>query len=128
MRGSGESILLVEDDPDVAALTVSLLAENGYTVQSYRTVIEACQAFEQPGAGWDLLLSDAVLPDGQGIDLIRRLRLQQPSLEAILFSGYTDELASLDQIQQEGLLFLSKPYTATELLSKVQEAMKRRIV
>jgi len=126
LRGSGESILLVEDDPDVAALTLSLLAENGYTVQSCRTVIEACQAFEQPGAGWDLLLSDAVLPDGQGIDLVRRLRLQQPSLEAILFSGYADERASLDQIQREGLLFLPKPYTAAELLSNVREAIERR--
>ena len=128
LQGSGESILLVEDDPDVAALTLSLLAENGYAVWSYGTAIEACKAFGQPGASWDLLLSDAVLPDGQGIELIHRLRLQQPSLEAILFSGYTDERASLDQIQQEGLLFLYKPYTAAELLSKVQEAMKRRIV
>ncbi len=126
LRGSGESILLVEDDPDVAALTLSLLEENGYTVQSYRTVIDACQAFEQPGAGWDLLLSDAVLPDGQGIDLVRRLRLQQPSLEAILFSGYADERANLDQIQRDGLLFLPKPYTAAELLSNVREAIERR--
>jgi PAS domain S-box-containing protein len=128
LQGSGENILLVEDDPDLAGLTVSLLAENGYAVWLYGTVTEACQAFGQPGASWDLLLSDAVLPDGQGSELIRRLRLQQPFLEAILFSGYADERASLDQIQQEELFFLRKPYTGAELLSKVREAMKRRVV
>jgi PAS domain S-box-containing protein len=126
LQGSGESILLVEDDPDVAALTLSLLVENGYEVCSYGTVIEACQAFEQPGASWDLLLSDAVLPDGQGIELVHRLLLKVPSLEVILFSGYNDERANMDRIQQEGLLFLAKPYTASELLGKVREAMKRR--
>jgi len=124
LQGNGESILLVEDDPDVAALTLKLLSDNGYTAQSCGTAGEARQAFGQPGAAWDLLLSDAVLPDGQGIDLVRSLRQRQPSLEAILFSGYAGERASLGQIRQQGLLFLPKPFTAAELLSMVREAIK----
>ena len=125
-QGSGESILLVEDDPDVANLTMSLLTENGYRVQSCRSVTEANRAFEKLGASWDLLLSDAVLPDGKGINLVHQLRIKQPSLEIILFSGYVDERASLDQIQREGLLFLHKPYTAVDLMRKVREAIERR--
>ena len=125
LRGSGESILLVEDDPDVAILTMSLLAENGYVVQSCRTLAEASSVFERPEASWNLVLSDAVLPDGKGISLIRQLRLKQPTLEVILFSGYADERANLDQIEQEGLLFLPKPFAAADLLRKVREVLER---
>jgi PAS domain S-box-containing protein len=126
LSGSGERILLVEDDPDVAVLTRSLLSEKGYTVRTYRSVADAFRAFEQPGIMWDLVLSDAILPDGRGIDLVRQLRRRQPSLEAILCSGYDDERASLDQIRLEELLFLAKPYTATDLLRKVREALERK--
>lgn len=127
LQGKGERILLVEDDPDVAAMTMSLLEENGYTVQSRRTVDEARKAFQQSGAGWDLLLSDVILPDGQGISLFHQLRLQQPSLEAIMFSGYADERACLSRILEEGILFLPKPFNAVDLLRKVREAMDRRV-
>ncbi len=123
LRGSGESVLLVEDDPDVAALTMSLLAEHGYAVQACRSVAEALRTFQQPGASWKLVLSDVVLPDDGGINLIRQLRLKQPDLEAILFSGYGDERANLDQIQRDGLRFLPKPYTAVDLLHLVWETI-----
>lgn len=127
LQGRGERILLVEDDPDVAAMTMSLLVENGYMAQSCSTVTEALKAFQQPGGGWDLLLSDVILPDGQGVGLVQQLRQQQPSLEAIMFSGYADERASLSRIQEEGLLFLPKPFNAVDLLRKVREAMDRRV-
>ncbi|MGD0153653.1 MAG: PAS domain S-box protein [Thermacetogeniaceae bacterium] len=123
LRGSGESVLLVEDDPDVAALTMSLLAEHGYAVQACRTAAEALRVFQQPGASWKLVLSDVVLPDDGGINLVRQLRLKQPDLEVILFSGYGDERANLDQIQRDGLVFLPKPYTAADLLRLVREAI-----
>jgi PAS domain S-box-containing protein len=128
LQGNGENILLVEDDPDVAGLTVSLLAENGYAVWSYGTVAEACKAFGQLDASWDLLLSDAVLPDGRGSELVRRLRLQQPFLEAILLSSCSDDRAGFGQSQPEELSFLRKPYTAAELLNNVRQSLKRRVI
>ncbi len=126
LRGSGEFIMLVEDDPDVAVLTRSLLSEQGYTVRAYQTVADTLAAFEQQDYRWDLILCDAILPDGKGIELVRQLRKRQPSLEVILSSGYSDERASFYQIRQEGLLFLPKPYTAKDLLRKVGEALERK--
>jgi PAS domain S-box-containing protein len=126
LRGHGESIMLVEDDRDLMNLTRDLLADNNYAVQACRSVSDAEFVFAREKGSFDLLFSDLILPDGRGTDLILLLRQSKPSLPVILVSGYADGLAELDNINNNGLPFLSKPYTAEILLSKVAEVLARR--
>jgi CheY-like chemotaxis protein len=123
-RGHGEKILLVEDDRDLMNLTRELLADNNYIVHACRGVSDAEIIFAQEKEGFDLLISDIILADGRGSDLALQLRLRQPSLGIILASGYADDRADLERIQQQGLSFLPKPYTSEKLMRQIYEVMQ----
>jgi PAS domain S-box-containing protein len=125
LRGRGEKILLVEDDRDLMHLTRELLTDNNYVVHACRGVSDAEIIFAQEKEVFDLLISDIILPDGRGSDLALQLRKIQPSLGVILTSGYADDRANMERIQQEGLSFLPKPFTAEKLLRQVYEIMKK---
>jgi PAS domain S-box-containing protein len=124
LRGRGEKILLVEDDRDLMNLTRELLADNNYVVHACRGVSDAEIIFAREKEGFDLLISDIILPDGRGTDLALQLRQRQPSLGVILTSGYADDRANMERIQQQGLSFLTKPYTAEKLRRQIYEAMQ----
>jgi PAS domain S-box-containing protein len=72
--GRGERILLVEDDPDVMTLTGRVLLENGYAVFMCRKAGEALDLFESNRGDFDLVISDLILPDKRGIELVQILQ------------------------------------------------------
>ncbi|MGE5608757.1 MAG: response regulator, partial [Bacillota bacterium] len=80
------SILLVEDHPDTAAAMAHLLRASGYEVETATTVQAALQAAQRQH--FDLLICDVGLPDGNGPDLFRQLRVRHPELQGIAISGY----------------------------------------
>ncbi len=118
--GMEERILLVEDDPEVLSLTRKVLKKNGYLVYSCRTMAEALVVFEQEKGCFDLVLCDVILPDGKGTDLLVRLKDIQPTLNALLVSGYADDRETLDRLKLQGIPFLPKPYTFSDLLRQIQ--------
>jgi len=122
--GRREKILLVEDDYEVMLLTNRLLSENGYTVVSCGTACEAFKIFEKE-KDFSLVISDVILPDGSGIDIIRQLRVSHPSLGGLLISGYSDERSNLLRIPRDEFRFLSKPYLAADLLRNVREILNQ---
>jgi PAS domain S-box-containing protein len=81
----GLRLLLVEDDEPTARILGRLLRGRGHSVTIARTVAEALQTL--PTAGFDVLLSDIGLPDGNGLDLMRRIRADRP-LRGIALSGF----------------------------------------
>ncbi len=125
LRGHGEKIMLVEDDRDLMNLTRDLLADNNYTVFACRGISDAEFVFTREKGAFDLLITDLILPDGRGTDLALSLRQIQPSLLVILVSGYADDRAELERIKQEGIPFLSKPYTSDILFRKIYEVLKK---
>ena len=118
-RGKGERILLVEDDPDVVALTRKVLVENGYVVCMCRKTGEALDLFERKKGDFVLVVSDLILPDGMGFDLVRQLRVRKPELKMLLVSGYSESRTGMSKMLQKEYPFLPKPYTAVELLREV---------
>jgi DNA-binding NtrC family response regulator len=121
-----ERILLVEDDPEVLSLTRKVLKKNGYLVYSCRTVAEALVVFEQEKGCFDLVLCDVILPDGKGTDLLVRLKDIQPTLNALLVSGYADDREALDRLKLQGIPFLPKPYTFSDLFRQIQLQSRKR--
>ncbi|MEI6423663.1 MAG: response regulator, partial [Lentisphaerota bacterium] len=71
-----------------------------------------------------IVISDVVLPDGNGVELIGELLKTQPGLKVLLTSGYTDEKSRWKEINGIGYRFLYKPYPLKELLRIVHEILK----
>jgi len=117
------TILVVEDDEDVLAVTAESLTELGYRVV---TAVNAAQALEilrgdQP---IDLLFSDVIIPGGtNGAQLAVTARHVRPNLKVLLTSGYTAAALSLEHGLADNLNVVGKPYQRDELAKKLRLAI-----
>jgi CheY-like chemotaxis protein len=107
--GSG-TVLLVEDNPDVASVSISLLEQLGYTVRRVADAEAALRAIEHDGV--DLVFSDIVMPGKMdGLALAHRLREIHPRLPILLATGYSDAAVNV----RGDFPILRKPYEIHEL-------------
>jgi signal transduction histidine kinase len=122
-RGRGETILVVEDEPGVRRLTVTVLKRAGYTVLEAADAHEGERIARDAGPALTLLLTDVVLPGGpSGVVLGRTLKAAYPELVVMHMSGYSRELASRSA-EDDGVPFLGKPFTPAALLQAVADAL-----
>ena len=123
-RGTGQRVLLVEDEESVNRLVRTALTQNGYTVTTAFCVKEALAQFDSVGGNFDMIFSDAVLPDGNGVQLLDIFLSRNPSLRALLSSGYTDRDSLMQMARQRRISFLPKPYTLPTLFRTVADVME----
>ena len=90
------------------------------------TAQEALDLFDTEEGNFDFLFCDVVLPDGRGPELLERLLERRPGIRVLFTSGYSDEKSDLQAVQERGYPFLQKPYSVSNLLKAVREAMKRK--
>jgi PAS domain S-box-containing protein len=121
-RGA-ERVLLVEDDPDVRALTQTILERGGYEVLSARDGHEALRLFREQGRPIQLLVSDVVMPKMSGRELADRLRVLQADLKVLYVSGYTQEALGRHGVLEPGIVLLPKPFQPVAMLDKVREVL-----
>ena len=124
--GHQERILLLEDEADLKVRVEKVLTANGYLVSSFSTVAEAREAFQKEASHFDLVVSDVVLPDGRGSDLVLELLEKYPDLGVLLVTGYTDERTDWRQIEEAGLPVLQKPFGVNDLIESVQRLLAER--
>jgi len=124
IQGKGERILLVEDEEGVRNLTTRALRENGYVVVEAASTQEALDTFEQEKGNFHLVLSDVVLPDQTGLELVDQILRRQPKIRILLVSGYTDQKSEWVTIRKKGFRFVPKPYTMPDLLRSVRELIE----
>lgn len=123
LRGEGERILLVEDDKGVRFIAARTLRESGYVVFEAETARAARDIFERDDGDFKLILSDVVLPDQTGIDLVDELTSRNPDIPIMLCSGYLDDKSHISRINESGYSFLQKPYLPGELLEAVRQVL-----
>ncbi len=112
-------IFVVENHPDTLKYLQIYLEDTGHTVVSARTMAESLAAL--PGADCDVLISDIGLPDGNGWDLLRRVRLPRP-IYAIAMSGFG---MNADQARSRAAGYrhhLLKPFALENLDAMLEEA------
>ena len=116
-RGQGETVVVLEDDPDVRQLAVKLVASLGYQVID---VPEAKSAWAvlQRGEQVDLVLSDVVMPQMGGYDLAEAMTAQGHAVPLALISGYAP---GSEDPNAAGLPRITKPFSMTELLAFVAQ-------
>jgi PAS domain S-box-containing protein len=129
-RGHGQRILLIEDEVAVNRFVTTALSRHGYEVLSADCVNAAWDAFQREQGRFDMVFSDAILPDGNGVDLISRVLGHCPDMRTLLSSGYLDKDALLRLASERDISFLQKPYTLPDLLRTVDDVLhaKRQAV
>lgn len=109
-RGGSGTVLLVEDNPDVASVSINLLEQLGYNVRRVADAEAALRAIEHDGI--DLVFSDIVMPGKMdGLALAHRLRQIRPGLPILLATGYSDAAVNV----RGDFPILRKPYEIHEL-------------
>jgi hypothetical protein len=119
--GEGSCILAVEDDDAVRAFVVAALEHAGYRVLVAASPAQATALSDGLSEPIDLLLTDLVMPGGNGRDLAERLLADRPSLRVVLMSGYDaafNEVGPGDRFH-----FLAKPFDADQLAAAVRLAL-----
>jgi two-component system cell cycle sensor histidine kinase/response regulator CckA len=123
LRGAGEKILLVEDEEKVREFTGRALQRCGYTVFSCNSAEEAFSTFQNEKQQIDLVFTDVVLRDKNGIDMIEEMLIRKPDLQVLLSSGYMDQKSQWPIIRERGFPFLQKPYALSDLLRATHDAI-----
>jgi CheY-like chemotaxis protein len=122
-RAGSETILLVEDEAPVRKLVAELLEGAGYSVlpaDDGVAALEAARAFQGP---IHLLVTDVVMRNMGGQLLSRKLLEARPDTRILFMSGYTDESFLQMQVRNASLSFIQKPFSPSQLLAKVRQAL-----
>lgn len=126
LQGGRESVLVVEDQPDIAALATAILVEHGYRVLAAPNG-DVALAMLEDGAKVDLLFSDLIMPGAMnGVMLARAARKRFPNLRVLLATGFAAEVVERDGSLGGEFEILGKPYRRTELLTRVRNVLDAR--
>ncbi|PZU13183.1 MAG: hybrid sensor histidine kinase/response regulator [Sphingobium sp.] len=126
-RESPKTVLVVEDEVVIAELAETTLTEAGYHVRLAHDYEQGLAVFQElmAGGGVALVFSDVLMPGTRnGLALAQDIRRIAPEVPVLLTTGYNDEMA-LQGPQPEALDVLGKPYRRTELIARVQAAIRR---
>jgi PAS domain S-box-containing protein len=118
-----ETILLAEDDAEILSLCSQMLTALGYKVLSANTPAEAINLAREHREEINLLLTDVIMPDMNGKDLAERLRETHPELKCLFMSGYTADIISQHVEIEDGIFFMQKPFSLSDIGSKVRELL-----
>jgi signal transduction histidine kinase/ActR/RegA family two-component response regulator len=121
MTVPGARILLVEDDPRVRTATVGALEDLGYEPIACSGGAEALALFDS--MDFDLVISDVIMPEMTGPEMVRELKARRPDLAILFVTGYVGEGEGDDLV---GYDLLRKPFTVSTLASAVASALARR--
>jgi len=123
--GSGERLLVVEDDSEVRAYVVETLSDLKYQVHEAADGERALQDFA--GQSFDLLLTDVVLPGMNGRQLAEQLKSRQANLKVLFMTGYSRNAIVHQGRLDPGVHMVQKPITANELAVKISEILSKAI-
>ena len=116
--GRGEEILLVEDEHDLRDALSRILTDDGYSVTVARKGEEALEIISRRERGFDLVVTDIVMPGMNGFELAERVEATHPNGRVLLISGHLND-GALGQVQSD-MPLLAKPFAAAELIAQVR--------
>ncbi|HXG49564.1 MAG TPA: response regulator [Methylomirabilota bacterium] len=121
--GTGELVLVVDDEPTIRLVTRRTLEENGYAVLVAADGAEALALFARQRRHIRLVITDMMMPSMDGAAFVRSLRRFAPDVPIIGVSGLMDERKAMHAAGLEGVAFLRKPFSADQLLQTVRDTL-----
>lgn len=122
--GKRADILLVDDEEALCTAAEKILAKEGYHVTSMHTAADGLARFEAEGA--DLLITDLMLPDLDGIAVLKRAKQLRPSVEVIVITGHGTVETAVEAMRLGAYDFIEKPLDKNALLKAVSKAVDRQ--
>jgi len=117
-------LLVVDDEPSIAATTSALLRNLGHEAETSLTLAEARQRLTQPGI--DCLIVDIFMPDGDGLQFLQEVRAADPTFPAVVITGHLmegDSATSRRLAALPGVPLLAKPFRIGELAERVNAVL-----
>ncbi len=123
IRGKGEHIHVVEDDPSVSRIAVKMLRSLGYVVSDSKNVHDALSVSKAPQEV-DLFLVDVMLPGGKsGVDFANDLFVQDPDAKILLMSGYPNSHLTEQKLRDKPLELIAKPFDLWSISHAIQNTL-----
>lgn len=119
----GEKVLLVEDDPAIMKMGKMMLEKLGYRVTAVNAPKEAIRIAQDKSHDIQLLITDVIMPEMNGRDLAHQLQRIDSKLKVLFMSGYTADVIAHRGILDEGVQFIAKPFTLSELARKIRRVL-----
>ncbi|MDA0688740.1 MAG: ATP-binding protein [Proteobacteria bacterium] len=129
VQGSGERILLVDDEEDLLGSLKDLLDKLGYEVEAFNDPLDALASFRQKPEAFDLVISDQLMPGLSGTGLMQSMRAVRSNLPVIICTGHSELLYQSEasgSASETGEInsIMRKPFTASEMSRNVREALR----
>ena len=122
--GGNETILVVEDEPELRDMALQVLEGFGYRHVEAASGPEAMEVWKTRAAEIDLVLTDMVMPGSMsGYDLAKQLIALRPTLPVVIASGYSMEDISKELSGNKNISFVQKPYTLDTLAKAIRIAL-----
>jgi len=116
-----KKILIVEDERNIRETSKIALKRSGYSVTAVKDAHEAKDAFNKKRGKFDILFSDVLLPDNNGIDLAEELSTKNPDLKILLSSGLLKPVSPGNKKATKKYQILHKPYSLDQLISNIEK-------
>ena len=124
VAGGRETILLVEDERAILEVVTEILHRQGYRVLAAATPAKAISLATRSKT-IHLLMTDIIMPGMNGRKLARQLQKIHPGLRCLFMSGYTADVIATHEIEQDGMIFLQKPFQQDDLLATLRNIFRK---
>jgi two-component system sensor histidine kinase EvgS len=123
--GSGETLLVVEDEASILKLTRRILQGLGYSVLTAASPGEAVALAKEHDRDIHLLITDVIMPEMNGRDLAEKLQADHSNLKVLFMSGYTANVIAHHGVLDTDVHFIQKPFSNKDLAVKVRKALEK---
>ncbi len=123
VAGGSETVLVVEDEPDLRELTRIFLEAYGYKVLAANNAEQALQMADAFPQTIDLVLTDVIMPGMSGRQLVEKILLRRPKARIVYMTGYTDDMVVQHKVLEPGVNLLQKPFTKFDLAERVRATL-----
>jgi two-component system response regulator PilR (NtrC family) len=123
--GHTPRVLVVDDEQGLRDMLAILFRREGYDVITAASFATGCQAIEGTPAPFDLVLTDLMMPDGSGLDVLSRAKTRSASTEVIVMTAYGALETAIDAMKRGAYDFVTKPFATSELRALARKALER---